>query len=596
MSISELGLVFCSVVISALLLVAVPPVSPTKDGNKTLTSTTEASNSGAVDLSALARDDIITKKHNGPTNEIIYGAVIESTNSTNATTHNATKSKFSDEKRNLNLVVQGKTLCSNSSNEAIGTIQNDTHSGNVMQDEGICYDNSSRKTNIIIQNGTNSGNYGQRHIHTRWDIVIYVLLILKNTGFSLVYYVVNILITLDRFLEMKLNIRYPQFVSNRSVNIVLTLVWLSGAIFAAIIMYIGEIDDAFDHISFSYLYFFSTMELVFLFTALTTYTYILKEYVRMSSVFHNMPRKNQVDMLKTTTKRKKSKTKLSIVIGKRKNGFDGNVDYVDDNNMKDVCNSNHNQRITSRVKETAIMDQHNNGFYTINNSDIYGNICNKKQNSNTKNDEVGQVTDGSGGGDNQASNCDIHYNENKNNNNSNCDKSNNHNINITSNNVNNNKNNSNNCGKSNNHNISKNNSNNNSDIWKINNNKNNKKNKHNKESVRITNYKVRSLFKRSSPLVMISLLVTSFIFFMMLPDIMNVVYYVKHRENKENPKPQPWSLVLSTYILYTIAYASDALIYILLQKETRGIIRRKFFRNRGRRNGLTESNLTKYSK
>ena len=166
-------------------------------------------------------------------------------------------------------------------------------------------------------------------------------------------------------------------------------------------------------------------------------------------------------MLKTTTKRKKSKTKLSI--GKRKNGFDGNVDYVDDNNMKDVCNSNHNQRITSRVKETAIMDQHNNGFYTINNSDIYGNICNKKQNSNTKTDEVGQVTDGSGGGDNQASNCDIHYNENKNNNNSNCDKSNNHNINITSNNVNNNKNNSNNCGKSNNHNISKNNSNNNSD-------------------------------------------------------------------------------------------------------------------------------------
>ena len=151
LSISELGLVFCSVLISALLLVAVPPVSPTKDGNKTLTSTTEASNPGAVDLSALARDDIITKKHNGPSNESIYGAVIESTNSTNGTTtHNATKSKFSDEKRNLNLVVQGKLLCSNSSNEAIGTIQNDTHSGNVMQDEGICYDNSSRKTNICL--------------------------------------------------------------------------------------------------------------------------------------------------------------------------------------------------------------------------------------------------------------------------------------------------------------------------------------------------------------------------------------------------------------------------------------------------------------
>ena len=389
-------------------------------------------------------------------------------------------------------------------NKTSKTINNDDHG------------NRTNKQNVNTQNSTSI----QRDNQQRWDIVIYVLLILKNSGFSLVYYVVNILITLDRFLEMKLNIKYPQLVSNRSVNIVLTMVWLSGAIFAAIIMYFGKMYDDFDHVSFSHLYFFSTMELVFLFTALTTYTYILKEYVRMTSVFHNMPRKNQVDMLKTTKRRNSQKmTKKRIGISKRNKRKDGsdNDGYDTNNNVVDCSDNQKSNTQKGTLRENVPND-------------------NNSKNNDEDNDNS-----------NNTGNYNI-YNINNNNNNNNSNTSN-----------------------------------------------SNKKNKLDEESARVTSYKVKTLFKKSSPLVMISLLVTSFVFFMMLPDILNVVYYIKHRDNK-NAERQSWSLVLSTYILYTLAYTSDALIYIVLQKETRAILRRKFFRNIGRRNGLTESTLSKYSK
>ena len=647
LSISELGLVFCSVVISTLLLLAVPRT--TKDDSGT---TTSKDNSGTADLSGyLRRNKIIIPELQRPANESIYvtvspnitqtrnssnftingnatsrnietvdtsksdgntktsfrhqlnktrpsnlrqnttkarnftkdGSTTSKNNQLNNTTHlndykgNTSKdtcdrlglviphsgkvTKNSNNKTNQNIknsvndTIKNSTSgpnnytsfvlkrLSNSSNVNTTSPDNHTnsHQSNTTSDENITpndqvellhSDTHTNKTSKTINNDDHGNRTNKQNVNTqnskniqrdnqqRWDIVIYVLLILKNSGFSLVYYVVNILITLDRFLEMKLNIKYPQLVSNRSVNIVLTMVWLSGAIFAAIIMYFGKMYDDFDHVSFSYLYFFSTMELVFLFTALTTYTYILKEYVRMSSVFHNMPRKNQVDMLKTTKRRNSQKmTKKRIGISKRNKRKDGsdNDGYDTNNNVVDCSDNQKSNTQKGTLRENGPNDNNSKN--------------NDEDNDNSNNTENYNI-----------------YNINNNNNNNNSNTSN-----------------------------------------------SNKKNKLDEESARVTSYKVKTLFKKSSPLVMISLLVTSFVFFMMLPDILNVVYYIKHRNNK-NAERQSWSLVLSTYILYTLAYTSDALIYIVLQKETRAILRRKFFRNIGRRNGLTESTLSKYSK
>ena len=474
LSISELGLVLTSVVISALLILVVPPVIPPKDGGSSrLESVNYNSNAtgyrninrdidifnvevnSIVDDNSTMKGDNFTEQRNIQCRENDTGVTIRH-QSTTKSTFKMTSDSSTDNHRptDAKASVVEKLLVNSTGNE-----------DNVT--ESIKISDSVAKGYRNPRNDTTDANVSS-HDHNHWNQVVYVLIILKNTGFSLVYYVVNILITVDRFLEMKLNIKYPQLISNRTVNVVLSVVWFSGTVFAAVIMYLGKAHQDFDHVSFSYLYFFFPMEMLFLFTALATYAYILKEYVRMSSVFHSMPRRNQIDILGTT---RKLKTK---------------------NNATSKCSE-------------QLSD--------------FGNI-----NSNNSSNNDGSINRSSSSRNN-------------------------------------------------------------------NNNNNNSNKKHEEDSVRVTRYKVRTLFRRSSPLVMISLLVTTFVFFMMLPDILNFSYYVRH--SRDDTEEKPWTLVLSTYIMYTLAYTSDALIYIVLQKETRAIIRKKFFQNRQTNGGLSDCTLTK---
>lgn len=74
---------------------------------------------------------------------------------------------------------------------------------------------------------------------------------------------------------------------------------------------------------------------------------------------------------------------------------------------------------------------------------------------------------------------------------------------------------------------------------------------------------------RRSPLLLISLIIATFVLFMIVPDMILFSYHYSNT-------PLPNTVLLVTYILYTLTYTSDAVIYILLQKSVRKVAKRKF--------------------
>ena len=484
LSISELCLVSTSVAISVLLIAVTSKVDPhnTATLERNITSIIE-SNSNFV----VAKRDVAVPDAN-ETVKLFSFKVFDNTPTTkpkNNTLYNVTNFD-----RNASRI------------EILFNVYNNKDK---QQNCSLLHDNDTQKSTTAI-----GSREGFSHIPPDWELTIFILTILKNTGFSFVYYCISILITVDRFMEMRLNIRYPQIVSQRAVNVTLAGVWLFGATFTSVFMYLGRTYDDFEHITFSYLYFFSIMEILYLCTALVTYSYILKEYVRMSSILHSMPRRNQIDMLKSV---KQPTSGGGGSINKRNTGMFSKLSRKEKKSTKMSEISNDKIIIDNGVKNCTFRMQEGQSV------ELADQQIQKLQTIE------GDVLDGLNGDTRPAQ-------DNTNNNgNSNRD--------------------------------------------------------HSSKASRVARYKVRSLFKRSSPLMMISLLVATFVFFMMLPDILNVVYYVelssntKHDESQDTENiQQPWSLVLSTYILYTLAYTSDALIYIMLQKDTRRILRRKLLQCR----------------
>jgi len=248
-------------------------------------------------------------------------------------------------------------------------------------------------------------NLALKESSPRRNEAVLVLVLMKNTGLSLVYYFMNIFITLDRLAEMKFHIKYPQYITHSMVNAILTILWLCALLFTILVVYHCLDNPDFDHVKFVYFYFFSIMEAVFLVIALVTYSYILKQYIRLKTTIghHETPKT--------------------------------------------------------------------------------GEKCEIRSQSQPQ--------------------------------------------------------------------------------WL-----------QRRKSIAPKLHKLKHLFSKRSPLLMISLLVLTFIFFMVLPDAINLHYYVS-REQQHVDENLPRVIVVLTYILYTLAYTSDGLIYVFLQRDARKILVKK---------------------
>ena len=103
------------------------------------------------------------------------------------------------------------------------------------------------------------------------------MLIVQFCGFALVFYVDMIFITVDRFLEVWLNIKYPIYWNEFSTSGLLAITWLIAVITAIIVNILRDEMDFFWEDPF-YKYVFPTTEFLFIFVAIFTYAYIFKKY------------------------------------------------------------------------------------------------------------------------------------------------------------------------------------------------------------------------------------------------------------------------------------------------------------------------------
>ena len=119
--------------------------------------------------------------------------------------------------------------------------------------------------------------WNSKKTQLKLDKAFHYLLIVQFTGVALVFYLVMIYLTLDRLMEIVLNIKYPIYWSEEKARLMLIITWIvAGFIAAAICLAHGLVH--FNWEPYIYMYFFPVMGFVFLILAITTYTFIFKKY------------------------------------------------------------------------------------------------------------------------------------------------------------------------------------------------------------------------------------------------------------------------------------------------------------------------------
>ena len=109
------------------------------------------------------------------------------------------------------------------------------------------------------------------------------MLIVQFTGVALIFYLVMIYLTFDRFMEIALNIKYPLYWSRKKANRLLIATWIiSGTVATIVCLARGLVN--FNWEPYVYIYFFPTMEIAFLVLAITTYSFIFKKF-RTTRIF-----------------------------------------------------------------------------------------------------------------------------------------------------------------------------------------------------------------------------------------------------------------------------------------------------------------------
>ena len=103
-----------------------------------------------------------------------------------------------------------------------------------------------------------------------FDSVAFKLWTLQTSGCFLCYILSMILLTVDRFLEVYLNIKYPLWLTERVSKILISSSWVVSALFAVGFI----IQEDMDKVRYSIIvYFWPISELTFLFIAILVYVF-----------------------------------------------------------------------------------------------------------------------------------------------------------------------------------------------------------------------------------------------------------------------------------------------------------------------------------
>lgn len=120
-------------------------------------------------------------------------------------------------------------------------------------------------------------------VYLNYSRVSFWLLSIQYVNSALVYFLVMIFMTFDRFFEIYLNIRYPLYWCEKYTKILLTIVWLVASVLVfPILLYPSFNEDLLS--KFCFLYFYPFLESIILLSCLIIYTYIFtklkKTYVQ----------------------------------------------------------------------------------------------------------------------------------------------------------------------------------------------------------------------------------------------------------------------------------------------------------------------------
>jgi hypothetical protein len=103
------------------------------------------------------------------------------------------------------------------------------------------------------------------------------LLIIMFTGISFVFYMDMIFITLDRLLNILLNVRYRIYCNHTKAKYLLLVTWLLGIVICLSVS-LAHYFTEYVWEAFFFMYFYPTVEISFIILALVTYAFIFKQY------------------------------------------------------------------------------------------------------------------------------------------------------------------------------------------------------------------------------------------------------------------------------------------------------------------------------
>lgn len=104
-----------------------------------------------------------------------------------------------------------------------------------------------------------------------YSLYSFKLWTIQTSGCFMAYIIFMVLLSVDRFLEVYLNIKYPIFVTKRTAHFSVLIVWLVSAMFAMALV----LQNSDNHVRrVVILYFWPSSELTFLLIALLVYTYL----------------------------------------------------------------------------------------------------------------------------------------------------------------------------------------------------------------------------------------------------------------------------------------------------------------------------------
>lgn len=130
---------------------------------------------------------------------------------------------------------------------------------------------------LCLKYGTYKPTHFMRSIVTYISIIMFM-------GISFVFYMDMIYITLDRLLNILLNLRYRLYWGNRRAKLLLQGTWLVGCLLTIVVVVAHQFGKFTHWEVMLYKYVYPTLEFAFVILAFTTYIFIFKKYKSSQTV------------------------------------------------------------------------------------------------------------------------------------------------------------------------------------------------------------------------------------------------------------------------------------------------------------------------